>query len=67
MKFLTMTEFDYYNMKNTNTGYISFKTNYEYYSYVFSKNGINLCSRFKTANKLSKKLRNLLGAYKKNL
>ena len=62
-----MAEFAYNNAKNTSIGYTSFKFNYEYYPCISYKKKVDRYFKFKAANKLTKKLRDLIGAYRKNL
>ena len=62
-----MTKLAYNNVKYTNTGYTSFKLNYRYHLRVFYKENVDPCSSFKIADKLTKKLRNLIVACRKNL
>ena len=46
---------------------MSFELNYGYYLRVSYKEDVNLYFRSKAANELTKKLRNLITLYKKNL
>ena len=62
-----MAEFAYNNAKNTNMRYMPFKLNCGYYLYISYKDDIDPYSEFKVANKLTKKLRNLMVIYRKNL
>ena len=62
-----MIEFAYNNAKHASIGYISFKLNYGYHSCIFYNKDVNHCSRSKAAGELTKKLRNLMAIYKKNL
>lgn len=55
-----MTKFININVKIGNTGYTLFKLNYGYYFYIYFKNEINLCSKSYLANKLVKKLKDLM-------
>ena len=48
-------------------GYTSFELNREYHSHVFYKENVDFYSKFKAANKLTKKLRNLIAIYQENL
>ena len=62
-----MAEFTYNNVKHASMGYTPFEPNCGYHPYVVYEEDINPCSRSNTSNKLAKKLRNLMAAYKKNL
>ena len=62
-----MAEFAYNNAKYASMGHMSFELNCRYYSCVFYKEGVNPRSRYKTADKLTKELRNLIAACRKNL
>ena len=44
-----------------------FKLNYRYRLYIFYKKNVDPCFKSKAANRLTKKLRNLMAIYKKNL
>ena len=61
-----MAEFAYNNLKNASTGYTFFKLNYRYYLLVFYKEDLNICSKLKTAEKLSFELQNLMAVYQQN-
>ena len=58
-----MAEFVYNNSKNASTGHMFFTLNCKYYPRVFYKEGLNLCSQLKTAEKLFSKLQSLIAAY----
>ena len=58
-----MAELAYNNAKNSNTGYTLFKLNCGFYSQVFIKDDVNPCSKSCSANKLAKKLRELMDIY----
>ena len=62
-----MAEFTYNNAKHANMRYIFFKLNCGYYPWVSYKNDIDPRSKPKVADKLTKKLRNLMAVYRKNL
>ena len=62
-----MAEFAYNNAKHASMGYTSFKLNWGYHPRISYKENINLCSRSKAADELTKELRNLMAAYRKNL
>ena len=62
-----MAEFAYNNMKHTSIEYMLFELNCGYHLYVFYKEDVNPRSRFKAADKLTKKLRNLIAACRENL
>ena len=59
---LSMTEFIYNNAKKISKGYTSFELNYGYHPRISFKENVNPCSKSKTANKLTKELRNLIAA-----
>ena len=61
-----MVKFAYNNIKNTNTGHILFELNYKYYSCIFYKKDLDLCSKLKTEEKLSFELQNLMATYQQN-
>ena len=46
---------------------MSFEPNCKYYSHVFYKKDVNFYSKSKEANKLTKKLRNLMAVSRENL
>ena len=67
LSFLPIDGFAYNNAKYASREYTSFKLNCGYHLYVSYKNDVNPCSKSKTANKLTKKLRNLIARYRENL
>ena len=54
--FFLIAEFIYNNAKNANTGYILFELNYGYHFCVSYEKDLDLCSKLKTAKKLSSAL-----------
>ncbi len=62
-----MAEFAYNNAKNTSTGHISFEQNCSYYPRVFFEEDVDSRSRSRSANKLAKKLRELMEVCCQNL
>ena len=62
-----MAESAYNNVKHASTGYTFFEFNCKYHPRVSYKEDINLRSRSKAAIKLTKKLKNLMAAYRENL
>lgn len=62
-----MIEFVYNNAKNMSVGHMSFELNYGYNAYVLFENEANPCLKSGSANKLAKKLRNLLLICQQNL
>lgn len=50
--FLSMAQFFYKNVKNTNSGYISFKLNLNFLLKVLYKEDVNLCSKSRAADVL---------------
>ena len=62
-----MAEFAYNNAKNTNIGQTPFKLNCGFHPQVFFEDNINFRSRSRSANKLIKKLRELMDIYQQNL
>ena len=60
-------EFAYNNAKNTITGHTFFELNYGYYSRMLYKEDVNSRSQSKSADKLSKELRELMIICWKNL
>ena len=62
-----MVEFGYNNAKNTSMGYMIFDLNFRYLSYTFYKEDVNSYSKFKAANKLTKKPRNLMAVQRENI
>lgn len=61
-----MTEFVYNNIKNLNSGQISFKLNCNYHIYIFYKNNIVYKSKFKLVDIIIAKLRELIIVYRDN-
>ena len=61
-----MAKFIYNNAKNASFVYTSFELNYRYYSQMFYKNDIDLCSKSKLTDKLLIKLRELMIICRKN-
>ena len=64
---LSIVEFTYNNTKNASIGYMPFKLNYGYHLCIFYEEDVKPYSRTKAANKLTKKLKNLMSAYRENL
>ena len=62
-----MAKFAYNNAKNASIGYMPFKLNCEYHTYVLYKKVINPHPKSKLTNKLSAKLRELLIICRENL
>ena len=62
-----MVEFTYNNAKYGSIGYRPFKLNCGYHLCIFYKKNVDSHSRSKTANELTKKLRNLIAICIKNL
>ena len=56
-RLLLIVEFANINTKNTSTGHILFKLNYDYYFKIFFEEDIDLRSKSRSANKLAKKLK----------
>ena len=55
-----MAEFAYNNVKNANTGHIPFELNRGYHPRMLYKEEVNSRSKFKSADKLSVELRELM-------
>ncbi len=55
-----MAEFAYNNAKNTSTGHTLFKLNCDYHPRVFFEEDVDPRLRSRSANKLAKKLRELM-------
>ena len=51
-KLISIAKFAYNNAKNTSIGCMPFKLNCEYYSWIFYKENVNFCSKFKSVDKL---------------
>ena len=66
-KLLPMVEFAYNNIKNASTSHIPFKLNCGYHCWMSYEEDVNSYSKFKSANKLSKELRELIIVCRKNL
>ena len=66
-RFLSIAEFVYNNAKNTSTGHMLFELNCGYHSRISYKEEVDPYSKFKSADKLSAELRNLIIACWKNL
>ena len=62
-----MAEFAYNNAKNASTNHTSFELNCGYHPWVSYKEDLDPCSKLKTAEKLSSKLRNLMAVCQQNL
>ena len=59
-RLLPMAEFAYINAKNASIGYTSFEFNCGYHLWMFYKEDINPCSKFKSVNKLLAEIRELM-------
>ena len=66
-RLLAIVEFAYNNAKNANTGYTPFKLNCDFHPQVLFKNNVNTCFRSCSADKLTKKLRELIDICQQNL
>ena len=55
-----MTGFAYHNTKSVSTGYTPFELDYSYHPWMLYKEEVDLCSKFKSADKLLAKLRELM-------
>ena len=62
-KLFLISEFAYNNAKNVNTNYTLFELNCGYYLYISYKKDINPCSKFKSADNLANKLKELMVMY----
>ena len=62
-----MAEFAYNNAKNVSTGHTPFELNYGYYPWMLYKEEVDSCSKFKSTDKLSVELRELMIVCQKNL
>ena len=62
-----MAEFVYNNAKNASTGHTLFELNCGFYPQVSFKDNVDPCSRFRSANKLVKELRELIDICQQNL
>ena len=66
-KLLPIVEFAYNNAKNTSIGHTPFELNYSYHPQMLYKEDVNSRSQFKSADKLSVELRELMIVCCKNL
>ena len=66
-RLLPMAEFAYNNARNASTGHTSFELNYGYYPWVSYKEDVDFRSQFKSADKLSAELRELMIVCQENL
>ncbi len=66
-RLLPIAKFAYNNAKNASTGHTPFELNCGYYSRVFFEEDVDLRSRPRSANKLAKKLRELMEVSCQNL
>ena len=66
-RLLPITEFAYNNANNWSTGHAPFKLNCEYDLWMSYKDDIDPCSKSRSADKLSAKLRELMIICQKNL
>ena len=62
-----MAKFAYNNTKNADTGHMPFKLNCGFHPQVSFKDDVDSHSRFCSANKLAKKLRELIDICQQNL
>ena len=62
-----MDKFAYNNAKNASINHMLFKLNFGYHFWVSYEENIDLCSKSKSKNKLSEKLKKLITVCKKNL
>ena len=62
-----MAEFAYNNVKHTSIAYTLFKLNCKYYPRISYKENVDLRSRLKAADELTKELKNLMAACRENL
>ena len=62
-----MVKFTYNNAKHASMGYLSFEFNCRYHPRVSYKKNVNPRSRSKTADELTKELKNLMAACRENL
>ena len=67
IRLLQMAKFTYNNTKNASTSYILFKLNCSYYLRISYEEEVSSCSKFKSIDKLSAKLRELMIIYWENL
>ena len=66
-RLLVIAEFAYNNAKNASINHIPFELNCGYHPHVSFEKDINPCSKSKTADKLSAKLKKLMTVCQKNL
>ena len=64
---MLMAEFVYNNTKNASTDNTLFELNYGYHLNVLLKSDANSRSRFYSADKLIKELRDMISIYQQNL
>lgn len=62
-----MTKFVYNNIENIGTNHTFFKLNCGYHPYISFKDEMNPYSKFCSADKLAKKVRNRIFIYQQNL
>ena len=62
-----MAKFTYNNVKNASTGHISFKLNFVFYLQMLYEAKVDSCFKFKSADEISAKLRELMIIFQKNL
>ena len=62
-----MAEFAYNNRKHASIGYPLLELTYKYYACISYEKDINPRCKSKVADELTKKLGNLMAAYKENL
>ena len=67
VRLLPIAKFPYNNAKNASTGHTPFELNCGYHSQILYKNKVNPRSKSKSANNLSKELKDLMIVYQKNL
>ena len=66
-RLLPMAEFAYNNAKNISTGHTPFELNYGFHPRVFFEDNIDTRSRSRSANELTKELRELMDICQQNL
>ena len=64
---LPMAELAYNNAKNARSGHMPFELNCGYHPRLFYEEDIDICFKFKSADKLLAELRELMTVYHKNL
>lgn len=62
-----MAKFAYNNAKNKSIGYTTYKLKCGYYLRIFFKKNTNPCFWYRTVDKLSEKLGELITVYRKNV